>query len=198
MRRRALIAALGMALAVPWTVRAQQPGPIRRVGIFLAQGSEDDPEYEGRVAALVEALRGLGWIEGRNLKLSIYRVQPSTAEIRKRIAELLTENPELIVTGGGTTTTLLMQATKTIPILFTTAIDPVGNGFVDSLSHPGRNATGFMQFDYSLSAKWLELLKQISPTTIRVGIVRDAASPSGIGQFAVLQSVAGSVGFDIF
>src|SRR5207245_2681698 len=98
----------------------------------------------------------------------------------------------------GTTTTLLMQATKTIPILFTTAIDPVGNGFVDSLSHPGRNATGFMQFDYSLSAKWLELLKQISPTTIRVGIVRDAASPSGIGQFAVLQSVAGSVGFDIF
>src|SRR5207253_8908276 len=136
MRRRALIAALGMALAVPWTVRAQQPGPIRRVGIFLAQGSEDDPEYEGRVAALVDALRGLGWVEGRNLKLSIYRVQPSTAEIRKRIAEMLAANPELIVTGGGTTTSLLMQATSTIPIPFTTAVDPGGNGFLHSLPRP--------------------------------------------------------------
>lgn len=196
MRRRELIAALGVAVALPWAALAQQP--VRRVGMFLAQGAEDDPEYEGRIVALVEALRGLGWVEGRNLKLSVHRVQPSTAEIRKRIAEMLAENPELIVTGGGTTTSLLLQATSTIPIVFTTAIDPVGNGFIDSLSRPGRNVTGFMQFDYSLSAKWLELLKQISPATVRVGIVRDAASPSGIGQFAVLQSVAGSVGFDIF
>src|SRR6185295_5511263 len=123
MRRRELLAALGFALTLPRTARAQQPGAVRRVGIFLAQASEDDPEYEGRVAALLDALRGLGWIEGRNLKLSIHRVKPSTAEIRRRIAELIAENPELIVTGGGTTTTLLMQATKTIPILFTTAID---------------------------------------------------------------------------
>jgi len=198
MRRRELIAALGVALTLPWAARAQQPGPLRRVSIFLAQGSEDDPEYEGRVAALVDALRGLGWVDGRNLKLSVHRVQPSTAEIRKRIAELLADNPELVVTGGGTTTSLLMQATSTTPIVFTTAVDPVGNGFVDSLSRPGRNVTGFMQFDYSLSGKWLELLKQISPATVRVGIIRDAASPSGIGQFAVLQSVAASFGFDIF
>jgi ABC-type uncharacterized transport system substrate-binding protein len=130
--------------------------------------------------------------------MSIYRVQPSTAEIRKRIGEMLADKPEIIVTGGGTTTSLLLQATSSIPIVFTTAIDPVGNGFVDSLSHPGRNATGFMQFDYSLSAKWLELLKQVSPSAVRIGVVRDAGSPSGIGQFAVLQSVAGSFGADIF
>src|SRR4051812_41869594 len=94
MKRRELVAALGMALVLPWEVRAQQQGAIRRVGMLLAQGSEDDPEYEGRVAALVETLRGLGWVDGRNLKLSIYRTQPITAEIRKRIAELLAESPE--------------------------------------------------------------------------------------------------------
>jgi putative ABC transport system substrate-binding protein len=198
MRRRELIAALGGALTLSWAARAQQSGPVRRVGMLLAQAVDDDPEYEGRVSAIVEGLRGLGWIDGQNLKLTIHRVQPSTDEIRKRIAVLLAENPELIITGGGTTTTLLMQATSTIPIVFTTAVDPVGNGFVESLSHPGRNATGFMQFDYSLSGKWLELLKQVSPATVRVGIIRDAASPSGIGQFAVLQSVAASFGFEIF
>src|SRR5258707_8955002 len=116
MRRRELVATLCMALVLPWEVRAQQQGVIRRVGMFLAQGSDDDPEYEGRVAALVEALRGLGWVDGRNLKLSIHRVQPTTAEIRKRIAELLAANPEVVVTGGGTTTSLLMQATSTVPI----------------------------------------------------------------------------------
>ena len=198
MRRREFIAAFGLVLALPWAARAQQPAPVRRVGMLLAQGVEDDPEYEGRVSAMAEALRGLGWIDGRNLKLTIYRVQPSTPEIRKRIAELLAQNPDVVVTGGGTTTSLLLQATDRIPIIFTTAVDPVGNGFVDSLSHPGRNATGFMQFDYSLSGKWLELLKQVSPATVRVGIIRDAASPSGIGQFAVLQSVARSFGVDIF
>jgi putative tryptophan/tyrosine transport system substrate-binding protein len=184
MRRRELIAALGGALTLSWAARAQQSGPVRRVGMLLAQAVDDDPEYEGRVSAIVEGLRGLGWIDGQNLKLTIHRVQPSPGEIRKRIAVLLAENPELIITGGGTTTTLLMQATSTIPIVFTTAVDPVGNGFVESLSHPGR--------------KWLELLKQVSPATVRVGIIRDAASPSGIGQFAVLQSVAASFGFEIF
>ena len=126
------------------------------------------------------------------------RLNQKFAEIRKRVTELLAENPEVIVGSGGTTTALLLQATDKIPIIFTTAVDPVGNGFVDSLSHPGRNATGFMQFDYSLSAKWLELLKQISPAVVRVGVIRDATTPSGIGQFAVLQSVARSFAVDIF
>ena len=177
MRRRELIAALGGALILPWIAHAQQPGPVRRVGIFFAQATADDFEYEARIAAIIEALRGFGWSEGSNLKLLIRRVPPNTAEIRKQIAELLAENPEIIVTGGGTTTAPLLQATSTIPVVFTVAVDPVGNGFVDSLSHPGRNATGMMQFDYSLAAKWLELLKQIAPAIRRVGVIRDAHTP---------------------
>jgi putative ABC transport system substrate-binding protein len=187
-----------MALVLPWAARAQQPGPVRRVGIFFAQGTVDDFEYEARISAIIEALRGFGWSEGNNLKLLIRRVPPNPAELRKQIAELIAENPEIIVTGGGTTTAPLLQATSTIPVVFTVAVDPVGAGFVDSLSHPGRNATGMMQFDYSLAAKWLELLKQIAPATRRVGIVRDAHTSSGIGQFAVLQSVSGTFGFEIF
>lgn len=197
MRRRELILALTGGLAFPWVARAQQTASARRIAILVAQANED-PEYDGRVLAIVDALRSLGWIDGQNLKVSVHHVKPSADEIRKRIVELLAENPDLIITGGGTTTALLLQATAKIPIVFTTAVDPVGNGFVESLSHPGRNATGFMQFDYSLSGKWLELLKQVSSTVVRVGIVRDAATPSGIGQFAVLQSVAASFGVDIF
>jgi putative ABC transport system substrate-binding protein len=197
MRRRELIAALGAALILPQALRAQQPGPPRRVGILFAQATADF-EYEGRIEAIIEALRGFGWIEGSNLKLSIHRVPPVAAEIRKHIAELLAENPDLIVTGGGTTTTPVLQATSTIPVVFTVAVDPVGNGFVDSLSRPGRNATGIMQFDYSLSGKWLELLKQVAPSARRVGVVRDAHTSAGIGQFAVLQSVAASFGVEIF
>jgi ABC-type uncharacterized transport system substrate-binding protein len=196
MRRRELIAALGGALILPWTARAQQAG-VRRVGIFFAQATADDFEYEARISAIIEALRGFGWSEGSNLKLLVRRVPPNAAEIRKQIAEMITENPDVIVTGGGTTTAPLLQATSTIPVVFTVAVDPVGNGFVDSLSHPGRNATGMMQFDYSLAAKWLELLKQIAPATRRVGVIRDAHTPSGIGQFAVLQSVSSTFGFEI-
>jgi len=196
MRRRELIAALGGALILPWTARAQQAG-VRRVGIFFAQATADDFEYEARISAIIEALRGFGWSEGSNLKLLVRRVPPNAAEIRKQIAEMIAENPDVIVTGGGTTTAPLLQATSTIPVVFTVAVDPVGNGFVDSLSHPGRNATGMMQFDYSLAAKWLELLKQIAPATRRVGVIRDAHTPSGIGQFAVLQSVSSTFGFEI-
>src|SRR5689334_12703619 len=119
MRRREFIAALGIVLAVPWPVRAQQPERVRRVGMLIAQATEEDFEYEGRVSALVEALRGLGWIDGRNLKLSVYRAKPSPDEISKRIAEMIADNPELIIAGGGTTTGLLQRATSTIPILFT-------------------------------------------------------------------------------
>src|SRR3954447_5160971 len=198
MRRREFIAALGGAFALPWIARAQQAGPVRRVGIFFAQGTADDFEYEARISAIIDALRRFGWSEGSNLKLLVRRVPPNSAEIRKQIGEMIAENPEVIITGGGTTTAPMLQATNTIPVVFTVAVDPVGNGFVDSLSHPGRNATGMMQFDYSLAAKWLELLQQIAPTTRRVGVVRDAHTPSGIGQFAVLQSVSTSFGFEIF
>jgi putative ABC transport system substrate-binding protein len=196
MRRREFIAIVSGAVASPLVVRAQQPGQIRRVAVFIAEATENDPYYEKRISALAEALQALGWIDGRNLKLSVHRAKPSAVDLRRGVAELLAEDPEVIVSGGGTTTGPVAQATSKVPVVFTTAVDPVGSGFVESLAHPGGNVTGFMQFDYSLSGKWLELLKQISPATVRVGVIRDT-SPSGIGQFAVIQSVAASFGADV-
>jgi putative ABC transport system substrate-binding protein len=197
MRRRELIAILGAAAAFPWAVRAQQPGRLRRVALLIGEANEDDPEYEKRISAFTEQLRTLGWVDGQNLKLSVHRVRPNAADLHKGVAELLTETPDVIVSGGGTTTPPVLQATNRIPVVFTTAVDPVGSGFVESLAHPGGNVTGFMQFEYSLSGKWLELLKQVAPTTVRVGVIRDPTVPSGIGQFAVIESVAGALGADI-
>jgi putative ABC transport system substrate-binding protein len=197
MRRRELIAALGAAAVMPWAVHAQQPGQLRRVALLIGEANEDDPEYEKRILAFKEQLRSLGWTEGQNLKLSVYRIKPNAADLRKGVAEILAQDPDVIVSGGGTTTPPVLQATNQVPIVFTTAVDPVGSGMVESLSHPGGNATGFMQFDYSTAGKWLELLKQILPGAVRVGVVRDATVPSGIGQFAVIESVAGSFGVDI-
>jgi putative ABC transport system substrate-binding protein len=197
MRRRELIAVLGMVAILPRTVCAQQAKQFRRVAFLVGEATEDDPEYERRISALAEALRGLGWIDGRNLRFSVHRVKPNAADLRRGVAELLAEHPDVIVSGGGTTTPPVLQATNTVPVVFTTTIDPVGSGLVESLSHPGGNVTGFMQFDYSLSGKWLELLKQVAPATARVGVVRDPAQTAGIAQFAVIQSVAGSFGVDI-
>jgi putative ABC transport system substrate-binding protein len=139
----------------------------------------------------------LGWIEGRNVRLDIYRPTATPDDIRKNVAEVLAGMPDVILTTGSTTTGPLLQATRTVPIVFTSIIDPVGGGFVESLARPGGNATGFMQFEYSLSGKWLELLKQVAPSTTRVAVIRDQTTTAGIGQFAVLQSVAPSVGIEV-
>jgi putative ABC transport system substrate-binding protein len=176
---------------------AQRIGAMRRVGVLIAEAVEDDPYYERRLTAIKERLRELGWIEGQNLSLTIHRAAPKAADIRKHIDELLAGQPDLVVTSGGTTTGPLLQATNTVPVVFIAAVDPVGAGFVESLAHPGGNATGFMQFDYSLSGKWLEMLKQVAPMITRAGVIRDAAVTSGIGQFAVIQSVASSLGVDV-
>jgi ABC-type uncharacterized transport system substrate-binding protein len=198
MRRREFIGLIGgMAAFGPRAGRAQQSDRVRRVGILVAEAIEGDPYYEGRLVGIRERLRDLGWIEGQNLKLDIHRAAPRAAEIRKHVDELLAGRPDLVVTSGGTTTGPMLQATSTVPIVFMAAVDPVGAGLVESLSHPGGNATGFMQFDYSLSGKWLELLKQVSPAVTRAGVIRDAAITSGIGQFAVIQSVASSLGVDV-
>jgi putative ABC transport system substrate-binding protein len=197
MRRRQFLGVVGGAAIWPLAARAQQGERLRRVDVLLAELTEDDPYYEGRLTALTEALRGLGWIDSKNLKLVIHRVTPRPADIRKHVTELLAERPDVVVSGGSTTTGPLLQATTNVPIVFTSAVDPVGAGFVESLAHPGGNATGFMQFDYSLSGKWLELLKQLAPSIVRAGVIRDATTPSGIAQFAVIQSVSGSVGVDI-
>src|SRR5215831_14967682 len=196
MNRRDFLAGAA-ALMLPSALRAQQGERPRRVDVLLAELTEDDPYYEGRLTTLTEGLRGLGWVDGQNLKLVIHRVSTKPAEIRKHVTELLAERPDIVVSGGSTTTAPLLQATTSVPVVFTLAVDPVGAGFVESLAHPGGNATGYMQFDYSLSAKWLELLKQLVPTMVRAGVIRDAATPSGIAQFAVIQSVAGSLGIDI-
>src|SRR5581483_4564066 len=198
MKRRDFIAGATLATMLPKIVRAQQADAVRRVAILVAEVGEDDPDYEGRIAAIREGLRGLGWIEGRNLRLDIHRSPPKATDLRKHIDALLAARPDVVVTSGGTTTVPLMQATSTVPIVFIAAVDPVGAGLVESLAHPGGNVTGFAQFDYSLSGKWLEMLKQIAPAVVRAGIIRDAGIPSGIGQFAVIQSVSAALGVDVF
>jgi putative ABC transport system substrate-binding protein len=196
MRRREFITLVGGAAAMwPLTARAQQPERARRVGILLAGGTEE-PDYQARVAASLKELQQLGWSEGRNLRVEV-RGGGSEANIRKNITELIAFAPDVILTGGTTTMAQLLRTTRTVPIVFMTVVDPVGAGLVESLARPGGNATGFMQFEYSLSGKWLELLKQIAPAVTRAAVLRDATTTSGIGQFAVIQSVAPSVGIDV-
>jgi putative ABC transport system substrate-binding protein len=197
MRRREFISGAAAAVVLPSAARAQQAEATRRVGILVAEVAEDDPYYEGRLAGLRQGLRDLGWIEGQNINLDIHRANPKAADIRQHVGALLAGHPEVVVTSGGTTTAPMLQATSTVPVVFMAAVDPVGGGFVESLSHPGGNATGFMQFDYSLSAKWLEILKQVAPTVSRAGVLRDATVTSGIGQFAVIQLVSRLVGVDV-
>jgi putative ABC transport system substrate-binding protein len=196
MRRREFIAILGGAAAWPVAAGAQQGSRMRRVAIMLPLAT-DDPEYQARLGAVVGGLHDLGWIEGRNLTLNIHRPAATPNDIRKNVAEIIAGMPDVIVTTGTLAMGPLLQATHTVPIVFTSIIDPVGGGFVESLAQPGGNATGFMQFEYSLSGKWLELLKQVAPSTTRAAVIRDGSTPAGIGQFAVLQSVAPSVGIEV-
>jgi len=197
MRRREFVAGVAATTLLPIAVRAQRVETMRRVDILFAEAIKDDPYYEGRATAIKERLRELGWIEGQNLRLNIHRTTPKAADIRKHIEELLAGQPDIVVTAGGTITGPLLQATNTVPVVFISAVDPVGAGLVESLAHPGGNATGFMQFDYSLSGKWLEILKQAAPAVTRAGVIRDASNTGGVGQFAVIQSVASSLGVDV-
>jgi putative ABC transport system substrate-binding protein len=169
---------------------------MRRVAILFA-GSTDEADYKARVAASLKELQQLGWSEGRNLRVEVRFAGGSEADLRKNIAELLVFAPDIILTGGATTMAQLLRATRTVPIVFMSVVDPVGGGLVESLARPGGNATGFMQFEFNLSGKWLELLKQIAPAVTRAAVLRDATTTSGIGQFAVIQSVAPSVGVDV-
>jgi putative ABC transport system substrate-binding protein len=197
-RRREFITLLGGATVWPLAARAQrQAERVRRAGVLLPSQEDDDQEYQARLVAFVQALRDLGWVEGRNVQLDARRPKPTAADIRKHVAELVAAAPDVIITSGGTTLPPLLQATRTIPIVFMSVVDPVGAGFVQRLSRPGGNATGFMQFEYSLSGKWLELIKQIAPSTTHAAVIRDPSTTSGIGQFAVIQSVASSSGVEV-
>jgi putative tryptophan/tyrosine transport system substrate-binding protein len=194
--RRELITALGgAALAWPFAARAQQGERIRRIG--LLQGlAADDPVAQANNAAFLQGLQQLGWTDGRNVHIDFRFGAGNAADIRKYASELVALAPDVILAVSQSLGPLL-QATHSIPIVFTIVPDPVGAGFVESLSRPGGNATGFLMFEYSLCGKWLELLKEIAPSVTRAAVLRDSADPSGIGQFATIQSVAPSVGVDV-
>jgi putative ABC transport system substrate-binding protein len=195
-RRRVFIAGLGAAIALPRAVRAQQPSQMRRIGVLMPVLA-DDRDIQLDVAAFVQGLAQLGWIDGRNVRIDIRWSGSDPVRINESAMELVALAPDAILTVGAVAIERLLQATRTIPIVFVNVADPVGAGFVENLSQPGGNATGFMQFEYSLSSKWPELLKQIAPGVTRVAILRERSTSAGIGQFAVIQSVAPSLGLDV-
>jgi ABC-type uncharacterized transport system substrate-binding protein len=200
MNRRALITLLGGATVSPsllWPRAARAQERVRPVGIFVGATAAGDAEGQARIDAFREAMELLGWTTGRNLQIESRWGMADPANVRKYAAELVASAPDVILSSGALSLGQLLQETRTVPIVFVNVADPVGAGFVNSLSRPGGNATGFMQFEYSLSAKWLELLKQIAPGVTRAAVLRDAALTSGTGQFAVIQSVASSVGVEV-
>ncbi len=198
MRRRAFIKLVGGGVAAAWPIaaRAQQGERMRRIGVLTGVAA-DDPEGQARIAAFLQGLQQLGWTDGRNMRIEYRWGAGSASDLRKYAAELAALAPEVIFAAGGTSLGTLLQVTRAVPVVFAIVPDPVGSGFVDSLARPGGNATGFMQFEYSLSGKWVELLKQIAPGVTRAAVLWDPAIPPGIGQFAIIQSVAPSAGVDV-
>jgi putative ABC transport system substrate-binding protein len=196
MRRREFIAGLGAAAAWPLAAHAQTAERMRRIGV-LAGVAADDPEGQVRNAAFLQGLRQLGWTDGRNMRIEYRWAAGSAGDLRKYAAELTALAPEVIFAAGGTSLGSLLQVTRTVPIVFAIVPDPVGSGFVESLARPGGNATGFMQFEYSLSGKWPELLKQIAPGVTRAAVLWDPTIPPGVGQFSVIQAVAPSARVDV-
>jgi putative ABC transport system substrate-binding protein len=194
--RRAFIAGLTAATALPLAARAQKGDRMRRMGVFTGVG-EDDLDTQARHAALLQGLAQLGWADGHNLQIDFRWGGGDEERIRKNATELAALAPDVIFATGSASVAAMLRVTRTVPIVFAIVPDPVGSGFVNSLSRPGGNATGFLQFEYSLSGKWLELLKQIAPGLTRAAILWDPAIPAGIGQFAVIQSVAPSLGVEV-
>jgi putative tryptophan/tyrosine transport system substrate-binding protein len=192
-RRREFITLLGgAAVAWPGVARAQ-PERARHIGVLLGGAATGRPE----LAAFLQALQQLGWTDGRNLKIEYRSGLGNAADTRKFAQELVALAPDVILVSGAGPLTGLLAATRTIPIVFTSVVDPVGTGVVESMSRPGGNATGFIQFEYSLSGKWLELLKEIAPGVTRAAVLRDQTETAGVGQFAVIQSVASSLGVEV-
>jgi putative tryptophan/tyrosine transport system substrate-binding protein len=194
MRRREFITLLGGAAAWPLAAHTQQPERMRRIGVLL-NAAAVDADYQSWLGAFLQALQELGWIDGRNVRIDTRTA--TTNEIRKQAAELVALAPDVILAPGASTLGPLLQATRNVPIVFPFIVDPVAGGFVDSLARPGGNATGFMLFEYSMSGKWLELLKQIAPGVKRVAVLGISDTSTGPAQFAVIQAVAPSLRVEI-
>ena len=196
MRRRELLTLIsGVATTWPLVARAQQGERTRRIGVLMSLAA-DDPEGQIRLAAFREAMKQLGWNDGDNLRIDTRWA--TAGDIRRHATELAALAPDVLLAANGTPTLApLLQATRTVPIVFVNVIDPVGAGFVASLAQPGGNATGFTIYEYSMSGKWLELLKEIGPRVTRAAVVRDASVASGIGQFGAIQAVAPSLGVEL-
>jgi putative ABC transport system substrate-binding protein len=197
-RRREFIAILGGAAAAwPLSARAQQERErVRRVGILLP-ASSDDLDYQGWVGAFLQGLGQSGWTIGRNLRIDTRWATTNPASLRKHATELAASAPDVVLAHGVSGSSAMLQATRTIPIVFPVVGDPIGGGMVDSLARPGGNITGFMTFEYSMGGKWLELLKQIVPDLKRAAVLRDPAIATGIAHFGVIQAMAPSLGVEV-
>jgi putative tryptophan/tyrosine transport system substrate-binding protein len=198
MKRREFIAIVGSAAATwPLAARAQQqPERMRRIGVLMST-TADEPVFGQGIAAFLNGLQQLGWTEGRNVRIDVRWPAGDADRIRRYAAELVALAPDAILATGSATLGPLLQATRTVPIVFVIVPDPVGAGYVESLSRPGGNATGFLMFEYGVAGKWVELLKQIAPTVTRAAIIRDPAITAGIGQFGAIQAVAPLLGVEV-
>ncbi len=196
MRRRAFITLLGAAAGWPLAARAQQGERMRRIGVLMPAAT-DNAEFQARLAAFHQGLALLGWTIGRNVRIDTRWATTNAAEIRRHAAELAALAPDVILASGTSTVGPLLQATRTVPVVFPNVVDPVGGGLVDSLARPGGNATGFMNFEFSMGGKWLELLKQIASGVTRVAVLRDPVITAGIGQFGATQTVAPSLRMEV-
>jgi putative ABC transport system substrate-binding protein len=196
MKRREFITLLGGAAAWPLAARAQQPDRVRRIGALYILGP-DDQEAHARNVVFEQSLQQLGWTVGRNLQIDYRLAGGDPDRLRRYAEELVALAPDVIMSVGSVPIGPLLQATRTIPIVFSNVADPVGAGFVQSLARPGGNVTGFTNFEYSMSGKWVELLKQIAPHVSRVAVLRDSTVAAGLGQFGAIQTVAQSLGVDL-
>jgi putative ABC transport system substrate-binding protein len=196
MKRREFIAFAGGATMWPLAAHAQQPEQMRRVGVLMNVAA-DDPEGQPAVTAFQQALQQLGWSDGRNVRIDIRWGENDVERDRKYAGELVALAPDVILASGTLSVTALQRVTRAVPIVFVRVSDPVGAGVVDTLARPGGNVTGFMNFEYSLSGKWLELLKQIVPRLTHAAVLRDVTNPAGIAQFGAIRTTASSLGVDV-
>jgi putative ABC transport system substrate-binding protein len=195
MKRRDFIQAVAISGLAISTLATRAEERVRNVGVILP-AAPDDKEYQSWLSAFQQSLAQSDWTIGRNLAIDVHWASAHADSIRKRAAELVAVSPDVILAAGSSTVGPVLEATRTIPVVFPTAVDPVGAGFVDSLAHPGGNATGFLLYEYSLGGKWLELLKQMAPRVTRVGVLRDQSTAAGSGQFGAIQAVASSFGVE--